>query len=77
MNQSTTDLWDNIRLGFETQDTEHLQKLGRQLRHICQLDDERQRRLGTNYPGWAGVCGRPTVGLIRITLLLRGVAPTF
>ncbi|GAA3940676.1 hypothetical protein [Hymenobacter algoricola] len=66
-----TDLWDNIRLGLETRPTDYLQKHRQQLLQTCQLDDARQVRLGTNVPGWAGTCGRPTAGIIRIILLLR------
>lgn len=74
---STSDLWFQVATDLDKLSTEHLLKRGLQLKQACDAEDAVQRRLHTTHPGWAGTCGRPMAGLIRIILLLRGAGVTF
>ena len=71
------DIWRYVATDLEALSTEQLLKQGKAMRQACEAEEAVQRRLNTNHPGWAGKCGRPTVGLIRIILLLRGTEITF
>jgi hypothetical protein len=71
---ATTDHWFQVAAWLERAPNDTLLKMGKQMSDGIERENQaKQRHQLTHLPGWSGACAAPTLGLIKITLLIRGL----
>lgn len=74
MSQPEPDHWFQVVTELERLPNDQLLKRGQQMVDgIHRENQAKQRHKLTHLPGWSGACAAPTLGLIKIILLIRGI----